>query len=65
MVKLNDYMTIKEAANFLGVSPMTLRRWDNEKKLRAMRNPMNNYRLYQRKQLEKILKEIARGKRAA
>jgi len=64
MVKLNDYMTIKKAASFLGVSPMTLRRWDNEKKLRAMRNPMNNYRLYRRKQLEKILKEIATGKRA-
>jgi len=65
MVKLNDYMTIKKAARFLGVSPMTLRRWDNEKKLRAVRNPMNNYRLYQQKQLEKILKEITTGKRAA
>ncbi|NIM02549.1 MerR family DNA-binding transcriptional regulator [bacterium] len=63
MVKLNHYMTIKEAASFLGVSPMTLRRWDNEKKLRAIRHPMNNYRLYERKQLEKILKETATGKK--
>ncbi len=62
MVNLNSYMTVKEAASFLGVSPMTLRRWDNEKKLKATRHPINNYRLYDRKQLEKILKEIYLGK---
>ncbi len=65
MVKLNHYMTIKKAASFLGVSPMTLRRWDNEKKLKATRHPMNNYRLYEKKQLEKILKEIETGKKGA
>ena len=58
-------MTVKQAASFLGVSPMTLRRWDNEKKLKATRHPMNNYRLYERKQLEKILKEIETGKKGA
>jgi excisionase family DNA binding protein len=63
MVKLNNYMTVKEAANFLGVSSMTLRRWDNEKKLKATRHPINNYRLYERKQLEKILKELEPGKK--
>lgn len=65
MVKLNHYMTVKKAASFLGVSPMTLRRWDNEKKLKATRHPMNNYRLYEKKQLEKILKEIETGKKGA
>jgi len=65
MVKLNHYMTVKQAASFLGVSPMTLRRWDNEKKLKATRHPMNNYRLYEKKQLEKVLKEIATGKKGA
>jgi len=58
MTNLNDYLTIKKAASFLGVSPMTLRRWDNGKKLKATRHPINNYRLYERKQLEKILEEI-------
>jgi len=62
MINLNSYMTVKEAAIFLGVSPMTLRRWDNEKKLKATRHPINNYRLYDRKQLEKILKELQPGK---
>ena len=27
MGKLHDYMTIKEAAEFLGISPNTLRNW--------------------------------------
>jgi excisionase family DNA binding protein len=65
MTNLNDYLTIKKAASFLGVSPMTLRRWDNEKKFKATRHPINNYRLYERKQLEKILKEIEPGKKGA
>lgn len=58
MTNLNGYMTVKEAARFLGTSTMTLRRWDNGKKLRAKRHPMNNYRLYSQKELETILKEI-------
>jgi len=65
MANLHDYMTIKKAASFLGVSAMTLRRWDNEKKLKATRNPMNNYRLYDRRQLEKILKGLRTGRKVA
>lgn len=58
MTNLNGYITVKEAAKLLGISTMTLRRWDNGKKLKAKRHPMNNYRLYSRKELEVILKEI-------
>lgn len=58
MTNLNGYMTVKEAANFLGISTMTLRRWDSGEKLKAKRHPINNYRLYSRKELEVILKEI-------
>lgn len=57
-MNLSDYMTIKEAAEYLGVNPMTLRRWDAAGKIKTKRHPMNNYRLYRRKDLEKILKEI-------
>jgi excisionase family DNA binding protein len=39
-------LTIKAAAEYLGVSEQTLRRWDQAGKLRARRNPMNGYRLY-------------------
>jgi len=57
-MKISDYLTIKEAAKFIGVCEMTLRRWDNSGKLVSKRHPLNNYRLYKRKILEKILKGI-------
>lgn len=52
------YLTIKEAAKFLGVSPLTLRNWDKSGKLKAFRHPINNYRLYSREQIELLLRKI-------
>ncbi len=48
------FLTVKEAAAFLGVSEATLRRWDRAGKLRARRHPMNQYRLYLRTELEQL-----------
>ncbi len=50
-----DYLTVKAAAEFLGVSPETLRNWDDAGKLRAIRHPVNGYRLYDPKMLEALL----------
>jgi excisionase family DNA binding protein len=55
---LKEYLTIREAADTLGITPMTLRRWDKAGKLKAKRHPMNRYRLYKKAELEAILKEI-------
>jgi excisionase family DNA binding protein len=55
---VSDYMTIKEAAEFLKVTGQTLRNWDNLGKLKPYRHPMNNYRLYKKADLVKILKSI-------
>jgi len=44
--------SIGEAAEILGKNPQTLRRWDNDGKLTAMREPMSDYRYYKREQLE-------------
>jgi DNA (cytosine-5)-methyltransferase 1 len=44
--------SIKEAASVIGVTPETLRRWDNDGKLVAHRNPLNNYRYYKGAQLD-------------
>lgn len=41
-----DLVTIKEAADLLGVAEVTLRRWDEAGKFRARRHPINGYRLY-------------------
>ena len=51
-------MTIKEAAKYLGVSPLTLRNWDRRGKLTAFRHPVNNYRLYTFSEIEKFLKKF-------
>lgn len=60
-----DYLTVREAANLLGVSPSTLRNWDRSGKLRPVRNPMNDYRLYRRSDLEAVLGTVATGGKRA
>jgi len=52
------YLSIKQAAVLLGVSPLTLRNWDKQGKLIAHRNPLNNYRVYLRMDIEKLLARI-------
>ena len=56
--KLNEYLTVKEAAECLGVSASTLRNWDRSGKLRAVRHPANKYRLYRREALESLLRSL-------
>lgn len=52
------YLTIKQVAEFIGVTPLTLRNWDKSGKLVARRNPMNNYRMYRREDIEDLVGEI-------
>ena len=55
------YFSIKEAADILGVSPLTLRNWDKSGKFPAQRHPMNNYRVYKLSALEHIIQDIEEG----
>ena len=59
MVKLSDYLRISEAAEYLGVSPNTLRNWVNAGKIAAIRHPVNDYRLFKREDLDALLKKVA------
>ena len=52
------YYTIKQAANLLHVTPLTLRNWDKGGKLKAYRHPLNNYRVYKTEQLEMFLRKM-------
>lgn len=61
--KLRDYLRISEAAEYLGVSPNTLRNWENAGKLVAHRHPVNRYRLFKRKDLDALLKQVQRPDR--
>src|SRR5690606_20104525 len=51
---MTKYYSVSETAEKLGVCPETLRRWDNEGKLKAKRHPMNNYRVYQPEDIEEL-----------
>lgn len=55
------FFSIKEAAEILGVSALTLRNWDKSGKFPAQRHPMNNYRVYKLSALEHIIQDIEDG----
>ncbi|MBU4284692.1 MerR family DNA-binding transcriptional regulator [Patescibacteria group bacterium] len=52
------YYTIKQASRILGVTPLTLRNWDKNGKLKPYRHPLNNYRVYKSDQLEMFLRKM-------
>ncbi|WP_035655437.1 DNA (cytosine-5-)-methyltransferase [Flavobacterium filum] len=51
---MDDLMTLSEASEYISKSKETLRRWDNEGKLNAVREPMSNYRLYRKSDLDNL-----------
>lgn len=60
MESFRDFLTVKEASEFLGVTPTTLRNWDRKGKLIAIRHPVNRYRLYRKFELVQLLKGLNR-----
>ena len=58
MTKLSEYLRISEAAAYLGVSPNTLRNWENAGKIAAHRHPMNSYRLFKKEELDALLNQV-------
>jgi excisionase family DNA binding protein len=57
---VKGYLTILEAARFLGVTAQTLRNWDKQGKLSPYRHPLNNYRLYKEGDLKRLVQKIKR-----
>jgi DNA (cytosine-5)-methyltransferase 1 len=58
MTRLDEFVTVKEASEFLGVSPNTLRNWHRDGKIPVYRNPISNYRLFKKTDLEELLRQI-------
>lgn len=56
---LKDFVRVSKAAEMLGVTTKTLRNWDRLGKVKAIRHPVNGYRIYPRKQLEDLLSQTA------
>jgi PAS domain S-box-containing protein len=50
-----DCLTVKQAAEYLGVSTATLRNWDRCGKLKPRRHPQNGYRIYLHEDLSALL----------
>ena len=61
MKNLQNLMTIAQAAEYIGVTPLTLRNWDKAGKLKAVRNPLNGYRMYDIEELDKFLSQLQTG----
>jgi len=60
--KEEKFLTVKDASEFLGVAPNTLRAWGAAGKVDEYRHPINNYRLYLRKELTQLKKRLAHPK---
>ncbi|OGN03454.1 MAG: hypothetical protein A2655_04890 [Candidatus Yanofskybacteria bacterium RIFCSPHIGHO2_01_FULL_43_42] len=52
------FLTVREVARLIGVTPLTVRNWDQKGKLVAYRNPINNYRLYKIEDVEILMRQI-------
>ena len=65
MLRLDGYLRIKEAAEYLGVCPNTLRNWEIAGKLPVHRHPANNYRLFKIEDLDKLLHDADGSARQA
>lgn len=59
-----EFLQVSEAAEYIGVSPQTLRRWDRDGRLTAVRRPENGYRYYRRSDLEPLRLEYRRAAEA-
>ena len=51
---MNDFFTLNEVAKILGKSKQTLRRWDATGKLVAIREPISDYRIYKKADIEAL-----------
>ena len=56
------FLTVREVARLIGVTPLTVRNWDQKGKLVAYRNPVNNYRLYKVEDVEVLMRQIEHSK---
>lgn len=56
---MKDYLTLAEASELVGKSKETLRRWDREGKLSAVREPMSNYRVYKKEHVLTLFSDFA------
>lgn len=55
---IKGYYSLAEAAKVLGKSKETLRRWDRDGKLQAVREPVSNYRVYRKQDINSLVEPL-------
>ncbi len=54
-----DYYSLNEVSEILGKSKETLRRWDRNGKFSAVREPISQYRIYKKEQVNSLLEQLS------
>ena len=57
MMKNKGFVSVKEAASILDVAQNTIRAWGAAGKITEFRHPVNNYRLYEKAELEQLVNQ--------
>lgn len=55
MTVKDEFVLVKEAAEMLGVCPNTIRTWGANGKITEYRHPVNDYRMFKRVEIEKLI----------
>ncbi|WP_201739426.1 DNA (cytosine-5-)-methyltransferase [Dokdonia sinensis] len=55
---MKEYLSLSETAEIVGKSKETLRRWDNDGVLNAVREPGSNYRVYRKTDIQLFMGEL-------
>lgn len=59
----DEFLLVSQAVEMLGACPNTIRSWGAIGKIIKYRHPVNDYRMFKRKELERILREMLKPKR--
>ena len=55
---MKEYLSLSEAAELIGKSKETLRRYDRDGQLSAVREPVSNYRVYRKQDVQIFMGEL-------
>jgi DNA (cytosine-5)-methyltransferase 1 len=55
---MKEYLSLSEASELIGKSKETLRRWDRDGQLIAIREPISNNRVYRKKDIQLLMGEL-------
>ncbi|WP_096433711.1 MerR family transcriptional regulator [Labilibaculum antarcticum] len=55
---MGEYITLSNTSKLIGTSKETLRRWDREGKLIAVKEPISNCRVYRKRDMQEFMGEL-------